>query len=179
MKKCVLFSLAFAASLLLGCKSVPSVDTMYTTAKLVGFSTGMVANMTKISDTDRNTVIDIVEKVATVVPATNQSFKAAWMPIAQEHVAALIEKGKIDEGEGEIILLAFDTVVTGIDYLFDVRFPKAKEYVSLTVAGIDGFAYGFLTVFKPVNVSDTLEAKDAAYADYDKAAYEYLNQRRE
>lgn len=54
----------------------------------------------------------------------------------------------------------------GIDYIFDVKYPKAKEAKELVDAAVRGFTSGFLSVF-----SDTVKA---GKLDYDKDAYKYL-----
>lgn len=165
-----------------GCKSLPTVEAMYTASLSIGYAAGMVANMCKIKDEDRIIVIDIVNIVSQTVPQPGQSFKEAWTPIANAHVQKLIDEGKIDQKAGDLILVAFYLVVKGIDYIFDVRFTKAKEYVDLVIAAIDGFTTGFLDVFKPVNPNmakfyrvgiPRRQSKGERY--FDRAAYEYLS----
>ena len=65
-----------------------------------------------------------------------------------------------------IAKVAVSAATKGIDYLFDVKYPKAKEYKELVDAAIRGFTTGFLSTF-----SDTVRA---VQLDYDKDAYEYL-----
>lgn len=150
---------AALAACVVGCKSMPTTDTMYSCSFAIGVSAGMVANGCKIDDTARNEVIEIVEVVREVVPETNQTFAAAWTPIAKAHTDALIAEGKIDAAQGQVIMAAFNAVVVGIDYVF-YRYPTAKQYQELTSAAIDGFADGFLLVFKPVN-EDEAKGEDA------------------
>lgn len=63
----------------------------------------------------------------------------------------------------------------GVDYLFDVRFPKAKKYEELVSAGVSGLIDGFLTVFKPVDCDDCTDATARGKVKYDKEAYEYFS----
>jgi len=171
MKKAMFAALAVVCAVFVGCKTVPTTEDIYSTSYAVGVSAGLVCNMTKIDDTSRNAVIDIMNEVQQCVPATNQTFEAAWTPIAKSHVAQLIADGKIDKGQGDLILALFGLAVKGIDYIFEVRYPQAKQYRDLTVAAVDGFIGGFLTVFKPANVTD---ARGTVL--YDAEAYEYLKQ---
>ena len=134
-----------------GCKNLPTADVMESTASSIGVAAGLVANETKIDDKARNTIVEIVNEVSRVVPGKGQTFEDAWTPVAKELVAKLIADGKIDEGIGTVSLAAFGVAVKGIDYIFTVRYPKAKEYEELVAAAVKGFTNGFLTVFKPVN----------------------------
>lgn len=154
----------------IGCKSIPSVDGITTMSKAVGVATGTACNMTKIDDTTRNAIVDIVNTVDACVPQTNQTFEAAWYPIAERHVAKLVEEKKIDDAQGVIICTAFKTVCKGADYMFDVKWPKARQYSDLVSAASHGFTDGFLAVFKPVNVVSA--ANNTVMMDIE--AYKYL-----
>lgn len=169
-------------STLTGCKSIPTAEAMYSTSLAIGYATGMIANQCKIKAEDRQVVIDIVNIVSQTIPEQGQTFEEAWTPIAKAHVQKLIDEGKIDQKVGDIILSAFAVVVKGIDYIFEVRYPKAKEYKDLVVAAIDGFTTGFLTVFKPENPETVNGECDAncerALRWYDREAYDYLKANR-
>ena len=170
-----MFALAGAAAMLsiAGCKTIPTVDTMKSVSSAIGAAAGLVANESKIDDKARNTVVAIMEEVARVVPKQGQSFEDAWTPVAKEVVGKLVADGKITEGVGAISLAAFGVAVNGIDYIFTVRYPNAREYEELVSAAVSGFTSGFLTVFKPVNGE---EAKGVELK-VDKAAYDWLKKR--
>jgi len=168
MKKLIIGMVAALVAVVTGCKSVPTDSQMYTTSYAVGTAAGLVANMTKIDDTSRNAVIDIMNEVAVCIPETNQTFTAAWTPIANAHIAKLVEAGKIDAGQGVLIAKTFNVAVNGIDYLFNVRYPKARQYQDLVSAATHGFCDGFLTTFKPVN------SMSAVPVQIDEQAFEYL-----
>lgn len=172
MKKLVLTIAAAIMAVCVGCKSVPTDGQMYTASYAIGVSAGLVANMTKIDDASRNAVIEIMNKVDSCIPATNETFSAAWTPIAAEHIAKLVEEGKIDAGQGILIAKTFEVAVNGIDYLFNVRFPKARQYQELVEAATHGFCGGFLTVFKSANSS--MGFSSSSSATYDVEAYDYL-----
>ena len=67
MKKIVL-SIIAAFGLLAGCKTVPSEDTLFSTSYAIGVSTALVMNQTKISDNNRNIIINIIQKVDEAMP---------------------------------------------------------------------------------------------------------------
>ena len=157
-----------------GCKSLPTPEVMESTASSIGIAAGLVANETKIDDKARNTVVEIIGEVARVVPKKGQSFEDAWTPVAKEVVAKLVAEGKITEGIGTISLAAFGVAVKGVDYIFDIRYPKAREYEELVSAAVKGFTSGFLTVFKPVNGEDGVKA---AAAKADKDAFVWLKKK--
>ena len=160
---------AAATVFCIGCKSLPTAEVMKTTATSIGYAAGLVANETKIDDKVRNAIVEIVNEVARVVPGKGQSFKDAWTPIAKEVVDRMVSEGKINATVGAIAMGAFGIAVKGIDYIFDVRYPKAREYEELVSAAVSGFTEGFLTVFKPVDG----EAKGTAYKA-DDAAYKWI-----
>lgn len=161
---------AAAITVCAGCKALPTADGMKATATSIGYAAGLVANETKIDDKARNTIVDIMYAVDRVVPQEGQTFEEAWTPVAKEVVAKLTASGKIDEGVGTIALTAFGVAVKGVDYIFTVRFPKAREYEELVGAAVSGFTEGFLAVFKPVNGEEAKSAKIEA----DDAAYKWL-----
>lgn len=159
----------------IGCTTLPDTDKMYKASKAAGVATGLIANMTDIDTTSRGTIIDIMNTVVTCIPETNQTFYTAWMPIAQRHTQKLIDEKKIDNGEGEIIIATFTVVTKGIDYLFDVKYPKVRTYQNLTESAIHGFSDGFLAVFTPVNLCT---ASESNCVEYDKDTYLYLMKNR-
>lgn len=165
MKKLMLGALAVSLALVTGCK--PTVEQMKATATAVGYAAGLVANETSIKDEARNTIVEILGEVRGCVPAEGQSFAEAWSPVVKAKVAALVAAGKLDAATGEIVTMAVLMAAKGIDYLFDVRFPEARQYEELVAAGVSGAVDGFLTTFKPVN------AKVSDF-DYDKEAYKWL-----
>lgn len=165
---------ATAALIVAGCATMPTVDKMFGISRAIGYSAGIVTNEIKMDNTVRNQIIAIWTEVAACIPETNQTFAAAWTPIAQRHTDELVKQGKIDANQATLIMLGFNAAVAGLDYVF-IRFPEAKQYKDLTVAAIDGFNEGFLAVFKPINtLSAGRSSKECAYSNYDEDAYEYL-----
>lgn len=167
MKKLMVLFAAVAA-LLVGCDpKLPTASEMETTAKAIGVAAGFVANQTKLDAESKTAVVEVMTKVAEVIPASNQTFEEAWTPTAKEVVAKLVADGKLKEGQDVLVLAAFNVATKGLDYTFNVRYPKAKEVAELVNAAVRGFTTGFLTTF---NTS----AMKATPAEMDKEAYEYL-----
>lgn len=127
-----------------GCKSVPTPEAMYRISSACGTAAGLIVNETKITAEGKAALIEVVQDVRTSVPKTNETFTAAWTPIAQKHVDELISKGKLDKGEGLIVMQAFGVATLGIDYVFE-RYPEAKQYEQLVSAATDGFTYSLLS----------------------------------
>lgn len=166
MKKAMTCMLAAALAFVVGCK--PTAEQIKTTATAIGYAAGLVANETPIKDDARNAIVEILGDVRSCVPAEGQSFAEAWAPVIDSKVAEFVEKGKIDAATGELVKTAALMAAKGVDYLFDVRFPKARKYEELVAAGVSGAVDGFLTVFKPVD-----NAKGAK-VEYDKDAYKWF-----
>ena len=164
MKKTMIGMLAFALAFVTGCK--PTVEQMKATATAVGYAAGVVANETPIKDNARNAIVEVLGEVRGCVPAEGQSFADAWEPVIKEKVAALVKAGKIDAATGELVTMVALIAAKGVDYLFDVRFPSARQYEELVAAGVSGAVDGFLAAFKPVNKATEVE--------YDKDAYKWF-----
>lgn len=175
MKKLISGICAVGIVALTGC--TPTVEQIHATATTIGYAAGLIANETPIKDDARNAIVEVLNEVRTCIPAEGQSFEAAWTPIIKDKVAALVADGKIDAPTGEIVTAVAVMAAKGVDYLFDVRYPQAKQYAELVAAGASGAINGFLEVFKPVNSEDS-KSRSASKIDYDKEAYEWLKSHR-
>lgn len=160
---------AIAATVLTGCKNTPTPEVMYKTANAIGVSAGMVANASNIPDDTRTVVVDIVKEVDKCIPRTNQTFEAAWTPVAEAHVEKLVADGKLTNYNKDLVLKTFNIAVCGIDYIFDVRYPEARQYQDVVESAVHGFTEGFLVVFKSTT---TLSATPKE--EFDSQAFEYL-----
>ena len=174
MKKFMLGLMALATIGIVGC--TPTAEQINGTATAIGYAAGLVANQTKIKDDARNTIVLVLNDVRSCVPAQGQSFEAAWTPVIKAKVAEFVAEGKIDEATGAIVTSVAVMAAKAIDYMFDVRFPKAKQYEELVRAGVSGAVDGFLAVFKPVNDCDGCSERAATKIKYDKKAYEWFNE---
>lgn len=170
MKKALIGIMVVALSAFVGC--TPSAEQINKTATAIGYAAGLVADKTGIKDDARNALVTVLNEVRSCVPAEGQSFESAWTPAIKAKVAELVASGKINESTGSIVTSVALMAAKAVDYMFDVRFPKAKQYEELVRAGVSGALDGFLAVFKPVNECDdcTVKAKN----DYDKDAYDYF-----
>lgn len=136
-----------------GCDKLPSEEKIYTLAKSVGFAAGECVDLAQTSAEDRNAILAVLDVIDDVVPQTNQTFEAAWKPLIDTTVDKLVAEGKIrDAKAGLIIKEALYVATKGLDYMFEVRWPAAKQYQNLVSAGVRGFTEGFKTVIKPSNV---------------------------
>lgn len=159
-----------AALVVSGCDKLPTVEKIETVSKLAGTSAAMVVNMTKIDEQSKAVIIEIMDRVSETVPQAGETFYDVWTPIAGVYVEKLVSDGKIDEAQGKIILACFGTACQGIDYIFDVKYPKAREYKNLVEAAIHGFIDGYKSVGAP-GLKSSVETK------YDKDVFEYLKKK--
>lgn len=174
MKKLIHWAMAAMLALAVGC--TPSEEQIKTTATAIGYAAGLVANEIPIKDEARNAVVEVLNEVRACIPADGQSFEQAWEAVIKSKVAELVTSGKIDEATGDLVTSVAIMAAKGVDYLFDVRYPEAKQYAELVAAGASGAMDGFLEVFKPVNCCDCPDCtvRAASGKDYDKNAYEWL-----
>ena len=166
-----------ALAVLAGC--TPSEEQVNKTATAIGYAAGLVANQTKIDDSARNILIEVLGDVRSCVPAKEQSFEDAWTPVIKSRVTEFVEAGKLDAATGNLVTTVAIMAAKAVDYMFDVRFPKAKQYEELVRAGVSGALDGFLVVFKPVNCDECSDCEDCEIRtrvkkDYDKDAYEWF-----
>lgn len=159
------FTAAFFAAIVVvfaGCDKLPSAEKIENVSKTIGYAAGLTCDLTKVSDKTRTVTLEVMDIVDDVIPLTNQTFIAAWTPVIDETISNFVNKGKITASEGVIVKAVMAAVTQGLDYVFEVRWPKAKEYKELVSAAVRGFTEGFKTVIKPANM------KAAAGFDYDE-----------
>ena len=170
MKKLILAIMSAGLVAITGC--TPTADQINKTATAIGYAAGLVADNAGIKEDARNALITVLNEVRSCVPAEGQSFADAWTPVIKAKVAELVAAGKIDEATGAIVTSVAIMAAQAVDYMFDVRFPKAKEYEELVRAGMLGAIDGFLAVFKPVDDCDDCTRK--AKACYDQEAFDWF-----
>lgn len=168
MKKVIIGIATACAVVFTGCKSAPTVDTMYSTSYAIGVSVALVMNQTKIGDEDRNAIIGIINDVNQSVPETNSTFAASWTPIAQKHVDQLIADGKLDDAKGQIVMKLFCAGVKTLDYVVYKRYPVVGKNVELLESTTHGFCAGLLEYYKPAN---TLSVSPMTVKDEEAYAY--------
>lgn len=158
-----------ASVLMTGCKSIPTVEKMTTTARSVGVAAAAVCNVSGLDSESKAAIINIMDCVDDIVPTNSQKFVDAWMPIVKVEVKKLVDAGKIDDGKGTIIIAAVNVACKGVDYIFDVKYPKAREYEELVSAAVHGFDDGFLATINP-----NMKLSASAAIKMDEDAYKYL-----
>ena len=117
MKKLIAIVCASVALFLSGCKTLPTPAELETASYAIGVSTAMVCNMTKISDKDRQIVIDIMNEVKYCCPTAGQTVVDAWTKTAQDYVKKLVDAKEITETEGLLIFKTFGVVASAADYI--------------------------------------------------------------
>ena len=169
MKK--LLGITLALAVLVGCKSIPSANTVKTVSTAIGYAAGYACELSKMDDVAKKTIISVVEKVETIVPTEGQTLEAAWTPIAITEVGKLVVEGKLTDTQATFVRLSFGTVISGIDYMFE-KHPKWKEHQELVSAGLDGFCTGFKAVLK----SSCIDCNDCSDCTVLKANMKYANE---
>ena len=165
IKAFVVAFFAAAVFVLAGCDKLPSADKIENVSKTRGQAAGLTGDLAKMSDKARTTTLEVMDIVDDVVPSVNQTFTDAWAPVIEETITKSVTEGKITSDEGAIVKTAMGAVTQGLDYVFEVRWPTAKDYKELVSAAVRGFTEGFKTVIKPTNM------KAAADFDYDEAEF--------
>ena len=165
-------SLALGLAIVVGCATIPTPTSINATATAIGYAAGLVVDQTKIKDSDRNTLVIVLNEVRSCVPSEGQSFVDAWTPVIQAKVAELIEAGKLTKESGAMVTSLAILSAQAVDYMFDIRFPQAKQYEELVRAGVSGAIDGFLAAFKPANDCDGCSEKSAI--KFDKEAYQWF-----
>ena len=131
---------------IVGCKHIPTADTVYMVAHAGGTGTALVMNETSLDAAKRIIIRDIMKEVRECTPEVGQTLEAAWTPIAQAHTDLLVEEGKIDTATGVVIMTGFKTVMVGVT-LLETRYPQVRVSRDLLSAFITGFTDGFLAKF--------------------------------
>lgn len=146
MKKLILVIVA-TLSVLTGCKTIPTTETVNNVSYTMGASTALVIKMMKLDGEVLSTVNMVLASVKEVVPQQGQSFNDVWTPIAEKAITRLVEEGRIDEKHAIYARQAVNGVIRGIDRLFEKN-PKWVQYEDLVRVGADAFLNGYSVVMK-------------------------------
>ena len=148
----------------MGCKSIPSDETIRGTAESIGRAAGYAVELGKTKTEVKEAIIKVLDVAAKVVPETNQTFIATWKPLIDDDVAKLIAADKLKDEDAALVKNALYVACEGVDLVF-TRYPKAREYKNLVSAATGGFVTGFKSV---------VSFASSTRMDYDKNAYEIL-----
>lgn len=150
MKICIIFFTAAFAFIglmkLAGCKTTQSIDKVNRAFYYGGTTISLVMNETSLSKEKRVVIRDVFVDIKTCNPEVGQPLEAAWTPIAQKHVDALVSEGKIDSATGVVIMAGFHTAMTGVN-LLEQHYPEIRKDRDFLSAAISGLTDGFLEHF--------------------------------
>ena len=165
--KSIMYGIAAVAAALFitGCDKLPTPEKMTKIATAVGKAAGYACELAKLDANVKESIVNVLDVAAKVVPAEGQTFADAWAPIINEEVQKLVAAGKLNDASAAIVKLALGTACDGIDYVF-VKYPKAKDVKELVGAAVDGFTTGFKNTISL--------AVGAEKSEFDEEAYKYL-----
>ena len=146
MKKMILV-VAAALSVLTGCKTVPTTETVNNVSYTMGASTALVIKMMKLDAEVLTTVNMVLASVKEVIPQQGQTYNDVWTPIAEQAIDRLVQESRITEKHAKYARQAVNGVIKGIDRLFEKN-PKWTQYEDLVRVGVDAFLNGYSVVMK-------------------------------
>ena len=174
MKKAlILGTLAIAAASITGCKTTtpPSVETVVRLGTTVGYTTAYILNTkSNIDDNTRNVIFDVVMRLNSVVPETNETFSAKWTPIAREAIDAYRDKGgnPIPGPTKALAVDVFGYVANILDFYVDKK--GYRQYQDIVSVWSNSFCDSFLAAFrKPESFAATRKNDD-----FDREIYEEI-----
>jgi hypothetical protein len=146
MKKMILV-VAAALSVLTGCKTVPTAETVNNVSYTMGASTAIVIKMMKLDSEVLTTVNMVLASVKEVVPQQGQTFNDVWTPIADKAIDKLVAESRITDNHAKYARQAVNGIIKGIDRLFEKN-TKWVQYEDLVRVGVDAFLNGYNVVMK-------------------------------
>jgi len=153
----------------IGCKTTWTTDESYKVGSAVGYTTAYVLNnQTKVDDTTRGIIINVMTEVQKYVPGTNETFYAKWTPIANKYLDELVEKKDLTEKQAERVKKDFGYVVSLLDTYVEKK--GIKPYQDCIDAFVNGFCTKFLENFK----TTTGFCANTEEENIDQYAYGYL-----
>lgn len=170
--KSVLMSVSLViATVLTGCKTVPTEDQMTTIGKMSGYTAAFVLDKeVKVDNTTRNAIIAIISEAEKYIPTTNETFATTWTPIAKRYLDNFKDEyvNPIPEATKEKIVTSFSYIVGLLDQYVEKR--GIKQYQNLTEIFIHSFCDSFLISFKPANT----QSLSAPKVEFDEFTYETM-----
>jgi hypothetical protein len=150
MKKSLIIGTIALATALTGCKTTtpPSVESVVKLGTAVGYTTAYVLNTkANIDANTRATILDVVTKLNSVVPNTNETFSAKWTPIAKEALDAYRDNSgnAIPEPTKALTLDVFGYVASVLDFYVDKK--GYRQYKDIVSVWSNSFCDSFLAAF--------------------------------
>lgn len=172
LKSLVACILAVSMSLfIVGCNEddkLPTVEKITTISTIVGRTAGYACELSKTKTEVKESISVILDAVSNVVPEVGKSFTETWTPIIDTELNKLVEAKKLDASGAAVAKIALKAATEGIDYLFNVKFPKARNVQELVSAATTGFISGYRSV-----VTAALAA-ERALPEIDEDAMKYI-----
>jgi len=172
-KSLILGTIAVATAVITGCKTTtpPSVESVVKLGTAAGYTTAYVLNTkANIDDNTRNAIVDVVTKLNSVVPETNETFAVKWTPLAREVLDAYRDKSgnALPEPTKEVAIDVFSYVTNVLDFYVDKK--GYRQYQDIVSVWSNSFCDSFLAGFKKSEAF----AASRRNADFDQEVYEEL-----
>ena len=168
MKRLITGTMAAAMLVFAGCDDTPSVDKARSIATACGTAAGYACQFVKIDEHVKTAIYEVIDIAAQLVPAENETFTDAWMPVIESEVEKLVKAGKLNATSAPLVKTAAIAATTGLDYLFTSH-PKWKTHEEVVAASVEGFCAEFKKV---VGMALAANAEE-----YDKGCYDAVKAR--
>ena len=172
LKSLVACMLAMLMSLfIVGCNDddqLPTVEKVTTISTIVGRTAGYACELSKTKTEVKESISVVLNVVSNVVPEVGKTFTETWSPIIDTELNKLVEAKKLDASGVAVAKIALKAATEGIDYLFNVKLPKARDVKELVSAATTGFISGYRSV-----VTAALAA-ERAIPEIDEDALKYI-----
>lgn len=165
------FMAALMSMFIVGCNEtdkLPTVEKITAVSTVVGRTAGYACELSKTKTEVKQSISQVLDVVSAVVPEAGKTFTETWTPVIDVELNKLVEAKKIDASGAAVAKVALKAATEGLDYLFTVKFPKAKDVKELVGAATTAFIDGYRSV-----VTTALAAEKAA-PELDEDALKYI-----
>lgn len=107
----------------------------------------------------RAAIAEVTKAVQEVVPATNQTFTAAAIPVVNDVVNKMVAQGKLKPEYSLLVKEGSIMVFSGIDLVM-VKYPKAKETTTNVNIVVKAFLTSFNATFAPGGLSASRQSTE-------------------
>lgn len=141
MKKLIV-SLVAIATILTGCKSVPSENRVTALSTAIGAASAAACKIANVSTNDIEVIKTVLETAKEFTPEGEATFEETWTPIITAQIDIMYIGGKLTDDEKELATKILIACSRGVDWMFD-KHPTWKQYENIVSCAIDGFVKGF------------------------------------
>jgi hypothetical protein len=154
----------------IGCKNIPTEENITKIGQMSGYTTAIILN----SNTNINTqtikhITDIINLTRTIIPNSNSTFTVTWMPLAKQHITSLVEKSKLSQNEGNLVVEYFGKIVSLIDVYIETK--NIKQHQNLISLFISNFSDMFIR-----NINTTNKLLSIRETELDKFTIDFFKQ---